>query len=227
MKKWLVLFLFLLLTPAFASAQSDTYIYGGSGVDTLGGVAVSSDGRILLTGYTESSDGTLEDRTKNGPAGWVLCIDHNGEVLWNFCRHYARYERMETPVFQPDGSATVVFWTEQGGIGRLELLSLSPEGQLLSITPLIEAADNMIHVRTCGFIPETGYVVQEMNKRTQSLRLMVFGLDGQYVCDLDHFDEDDPLSALFPNGTRVTLQDIEQNNGDVQVTFEADEPTGI
>ena len=227
MKKRLALFLCILLIPAFANAQSVSYVYGGSGFDTLGGIAVSSDGRILLTGYTESSDGTLENRTKTGPAGWVLCIDKDGEVLWNFCRHSAKYERMEAPAFHPDGSATAVFWTEQGGIGRLELISLSPEGQLLSATPLIEAADNMIHVRALGCIPDTGYVVQEMNKRTQSLRLMVFGLDGQYIGDLKDFDEADALTALLPDGTRVTLRDLEQNNGDVQVSFEADNQTDI
>lgn len=220
MKKMVCALLCLLLTPIFAYAQSISHVYGGSGFDSLGGVAVNSNGHILLTGYTDSSDGTLENRTKNGPAGWVLCIDQNGEVLWHFCRHTAKYERMEAPAVQADGSATVVFRTEQSGIGRLELLSLSPEGQLLSVTPLIEATDNMIHLRACGFIPGTGYVVQEMNKRTQSLRLMVFGLDGQYICDLDSFDEGDPLTALLPDGTRVTLLDIEQNNGDAQVTFE-------
>ena len=227
MKRRLALFLCLLLIPAFANAQSVCHVYGGSGTDTLGGIAVSSDGRILLTGYTESSDGTLENRTKTGPAGWVLCINPDGEVLWNFCRHSAKYERMEAPALHPDGSATVVFWTEQSGIGRLELLTLSPEGQLLSATPLLEAADNMIHVRALGYIPETGYVVQEMNKRTQSLRLMVFGLDGQYIGDLKEFDEADALTALLPDGTRVTLRDIEQNNGDVQVSFEADNQTDI
>ena len=49
---------------------------------------------------------------------------------------------------------------------------------------------------------------------------MVFGLDGQYICNLDSFDEGDPLTALLPDGTRVTLLDIEKNNGDAQVTFE-------
>ena len=100
MKRMVCVLLCLLLTPIFAYAQSISHVYGGSGFDSLGGVAVSSNGHILLTGYTDSSDGTLENRTKNGPAGWVLCIDQNGEVLWHFCRHTAKYERMEAPAVQ-------------------------------------------------------------------------------------------------------------------------------
>ncbi|MBR6569458.1 MAG: hypothetical protein IKK75_03295, partial [Clostridia bacterium] len=69
MTKWIALLLCLLMLPSFALAQTTTYVYGGSGFDSLGGVAVSADDRIVMTGITESSDGTLENRTKTGQCG--------------------------------------------------------------------------------------------------------------------------------------------------------------
>lgn len=219
MIKKIALFLCLLLVPAFSLAQTKTYVYGGSGFDSLGGIAAGADGRIVMTGITESSDGTLDTRTKTGQCGWVLCIDANGEVLWNFCRHAAKYERMEAPVVHADGTVTVVFWTEQSGIGKLELIRLSPDGEMLSITPMMESADNMTHVRVCGSEPE-GYAVLEMNKQTQNARYLLFDWEGQYLRELDGYEGSIPFTAVLSDGTCVSTQDIEQNMVDVLVTFE-------
>lgn len=220
MTKLIALLLCLvLLLPSFALAQMKTYVYGGSGFDSLGGMAASAEDRIVMTGITESSDGTLAGRTKTGQCGWVLCIDPNGEVLWNFCRHTAKYERMEAPVFHADGTVTVVYWTEQSGIGKLELLRLSPEGEMMSIVPLMEAADNMTHIRVCG--SANGYTVLEMNKQTQTGRYLLFDWEGQYLCEMDDRGGDIPFSVTLSDGTCVSTQDIEQNVVDVLVTFES------
>lgn len=218
MIKKIALFLCLLLIPAYSLAQTKTY--GGSGFDSLGGIAAGPDDRIVMTGITESSDGTLDTRTKSGQCGWVLCIDANGEVLWNFCRHTAKYERMEAPVFHPDGTVTVVYWTEQSGIGKLELIRLSPDGEMLSITPMLEAADNMTHVRVCGIEADVGYAVMEMNKQTQNVRYLLFDWEGQYLRELDAYEGSVPFTAVLSDGTCVSTQDIEQNMVDVLVTFE-------
>lgn len=225
MTRLIALLLCLMLTPAFSLAQTKTY--GGSGFDSLGGIAAGPDDRIVMTGVTESSDGTLDTRTKTGQCGWVLCIDSNGEVLWNFCRHAAKYERMEAPVVHPDGTVTVVFWTEQSGIGKLELIRLSQEGEMITITPILEAADNMTHVRVCGCEPE-GYAVLEMNKQTQRIRYMLYDWEGQFLRELADYEGSVPFSAILSDGTRVSTQDIEQNMVDVLVTFESPEQqTGL
>lgn len=218
MIKKIALFLCLLLIPAYSLAQTKTY--GGSGFDSLGGIAAGPDDRIVMTGITESSDGTLDTRTKSGQCGWVLCIDADGEVLWNFCRHTAKYERMEAPVFHTDDTVTVVYWTEQSGIGRLELIRLSPDGEMLSITPMLEAADNMTHVRVCGIEADVGYAVMEMNKQTQNVRYLLFDWEGQYLRELDAYEGSVPFTAVLSDGTCVSTQDIEQNMVDVLVTFE-------
>lgn len=220
MTKWIALLLCLMLMPVFALAQTQTYVYGGSGFDSLGGMAASADDRIVLTGITESSDGTLEGRSKTGQCGWVLCIDKNGEVLWNFCRHTAKYERMEAPAVHSDGTVTVVFWTEQSGIGKLELIRLSPDGEMMSITPMLEAANNMTHVRVCGIEADAGYAVLEMDKQTHNIRYMLFDWEGQYLCELDAYEDSVPFTAVLSDGTCVSTQDIEQNMVDVLVTFE-------
>ena len=223
MTKLLAFLLCLLLTPALTSAQTRTHIYGGSGFDSLGGIAVSADERIVMTGITESSDGTLAGRTGKGQCGWVLCIDRNGEVLWNFCRHTAKYERMEAPHFHPDGSVTVVYWTEQSGIGKLELIRLSQDGEMLSVTPLLQAADNMTHVSVCGIEPDAGYAVLEMNKRTQTSRYLLYNWEGGFLREVDEYQGNIPFAALMPDGTRVSTQDIEQNMVDVLFILESPE----
>ena len=71
----------LLLCLLCARALAQAYTYGGSGSDALDELAVSGDGRIVMTGYTNSSDGTLASRTKTGRSGWVLCVDAQGNAV--------------------------------------------------------------------------------------------------------------------------------------------------
>ena len=58
MRKLLLLILLLCALAASAHAETRSYTYGGSGHDILYDAAVSADGRIVLTGTTDSSDGT-------------------------------------------------------------------------------------------------------------------------------------------------------------------------
>ena len=207
-----------------------SFIIGGSGVDSLYFITVSEDDQIVMSGLTQSSDGTLGSRTKDGPCGWVTCINNNGNVLWNFCRHTAKYEFMEAPAFLPDGRITVIYRTEQNGIGKLELITLSCDGEMLSIRPLLEAGNKMIHFTVYDFDPENGYVIIEMNKKTGTDRWMLYSQEGEYICDITPYDrvENDNV-AVMKDGTRISLKSIEQNNGDMLVTFEEPnvEPAGV
>lgn len=83
--KCLLLMVVLLMIPYPWAVAQEEYIFGGSKNEILNGVAVSEDDRILMTGYTASSDGTLAGRTKEGHSGWALCVDRNGNVLFSFC----------------------------------------------------------------------------------------------------------------------------------------------
>ncbi len=215
-----LIFVCIMLIPHFAFALTEWFAYGGSEFDSLGWISVSDDDRIVMTGITKSSDGTLSTRTMNGQCGWVLCIDGNGQVLWNFCRHTAKMERMDAPAILPDGHITALYRTEQNGIAAIDLITLSADGKMISSKPLIHAPDNMTHVGTYGYDSEKGYIITEMDKRTGEFRVMAYNQEGQYICDTDDYSIGDPATAIMNDGTRVWIQAIEQNAGDVMVTFD-------
>lgn len=223
-----VLFLLILsaLSMPFPAAAGETHRYGGSGMDVVYHAAVSADNRIAIAGLTESSDGTLYTRTKSGQAGWVLCMDQNGEVLWNFCRHQAKYERMETPVFHEDGSVTVLFWMEKSGLSEIELIRLSAQGEMISAETIAKSQDKMVHLATQGFLPGEGYVIGWMNKREGTIRYELYHFDGQFVRELEEEFSmpenqwtDTGWNMELMDGTSVRVQHTDQNNGDILVTF--------
>ena len=223
----LIVLVLMCLSAASAAGEPRTYTYGGSGVEMIYHAAGSAQGRIALSGLTESSDGTLHTRTKSGQAGWVLCIDQSGEALWNFCRHKAKYERMEVPVWHEDGSVTVLFWMEKSGLSEIELIRLSAQGEMLSAQTIAASQDKMVHLVQRGFLPGEGYVIGWMNKREGTIRCELYDFDGAFVRTLgDEFSApqnewtESGLNVGLPDGTRMNVQYIEQNSGDVQVTFE-------
>ncbi len=88
----------------------------------------------------------------------------------------------------------------------------------------------MIHFTVYDFDPENGYVIIEMNKKTGTDRWMLYSQEGEYICDITPYDrvENDNV-AVMKDGTRISLKSIEQNNGDMLVTFEEPnvEPAGV
>ena len=121
----------LLLCLLCARALAQAYTYGGSGSDALDELAVSGDGRIVMTGYTNSSDGTLASRTKTGRSGWVLCVDAQGNVLWSFCSRRGTHDIMSSPVCHEDGSVTVILEAEDDTGTKKELIRLSRDGEVM------------------------------------------------------------------------------------------------
>ena len=111
MRKWLFLALLLCALAHGAIAETRSFTYGGSGHDILYEAAVSADGRIVLTGTTDSDDGTLSSRTKTGRSGWALCIDAEGHILWNYCTRIGSYDTLRYPVFRADGQVSMLLET--------------------------------------------------------------------------------------------------------------------
>ena len=76
----------MLLLSGAASAENASYLrnYGGSRKDTYWDVA-AIDGGLLVSGSTSSTDGDLDERTRDGKAGWLFRLDEKGRVVWNFC----------------------------------------------------------------------------------------------------------------------------------------------
>lgn len=94
---------------------------------------------------------------------------------------------------------------------------------MLSITPLLESADNMTRVSVCGIEADAGYAVLEMNKKTQTSRCLLYDWEGRFLRELNAYEGVVPYTAVMTDGTRVSTQDIEQNVVDVLVTFESQE----
>lgn len=138
--------LVLLLCWAAGMAQESLYTYGGSGQDTLDSIAVSGDGRILMTGFTSSTDGTLASRTKKGRSGWALCVDGEGNVLWSFCSRNTSQDRMLCPAFLEDGSAEVLLVSESKQ--QAERIVLDREGEVVLRNMVFIAEGNQMLITT-------------------------------------------------------------------------------
>lgn len=134
MKKVLCLFALFVLFAAGACAQQ-RFTYGGSGVEYFDQAAVAPDGRIVMTGLTDSVDGTLSSRTgtgRAGRAGWALCVDAAGEVLWSFTTQLSKYDMLRYPVFRADGSVTMLADTSPAGAYEVWWLHVSAQGRCLT-----------------------------------------------------------------------------------------------
>ena len=112
--------------------------FGGSGTDETGDLAVTPDGRVVMSGMTSSSDGTLSDRTRSGQSGWVALVDLQGNTCWNFCSRYGSDDRMKAPVAHADGTITVLLETKGGVYDQVELIRLDAAGNVLSRKPLAQ-----------------------------------------------------------------------------------------
>lgn len=134
-----LLALALLLHAASACAQHDAAIlrFGGSAPDQINDIAVTGDGRLVMAGWTSSSDGTLSDRTKSGQSGWVALVDLQGNTCWNFCSRYGSDDRMMAPVVHEDATITVLLNSNGNRFRQIELIRLDMDGHVISRKTLV------------------------------------------------------------------------------------------
>lgn len=171
----------LCVQAACAFAEVRTYVYGGSEDDALGEMAVSRDGRIVMTGYTNSADGTLADRTKVGRSGWALCVDLEGNVLWSFVSRLGVHDSMAEPVFHEDGSVTVVLEAEPDGGMELEAIRLSREGKVVSRKTMCKAGEKARYVMPVGAHTKEGYAVFWANEQAETVLYALYDYDGELI----------------------------------------------
>lgn len=216
---WMVLAA-LLLIAATAWADQDIYRYGGSGYDYLGDIDTSKDGRILMTGHTESTDGTLSDRTKTGRTGWALCVDAQGEVLFSFCSRNDEEAWMDCPVFHEDGSATVLLYSGMGA-GGVEMIRLSPQGEDIWRKEIIpEGAGGAFYADATPL----GYIFSCMDGKGRPSGMMLFDWEGEKIREYDDLFEyfDGRLRGGFLlGGTHEERKILRMNDGGEYETFAA------
>ena len=134
-----LLALALLLQTASACAQQDAAMlrFGGSAPDQVNDIAATGDGRLVMAGWTSSSDGTLSDRTKSGQSGWAVLVDLQGNTCWNFCSRYGSDDLMMAPVVHEDGTITVLLNSNGSRFRQIELIRLDMDGQVITRKTLV------------------------------------------------------------------------------------------
>ena len=186
----------LLLCLLCARALAQAYTYGGSGSDALDELAVSGDGRIVMTGYTNSSDGTLASRTKTGRSGWVLCVDAQGNVLWSFCSRRGTHDIMSSPVCHEDGSVTVILEAEDDTGTKKELIRLSRDGEVMHRSIMCQTGGDVAYVMIPLQRFDEGYVLLELKEDATPLAYRLYDWDGQAVRELEGYDENGTVLAM-------------------------------
>lgn len=145
--------------------RAGEWCFGGSGRDTVNGLADAGSGRIVMTGATDSCDGTLAGRTKTGHSGWTAMVDAQGNTLWNFCTRYGSRDMMTSPVVHEDGTITVLLHSNGSEFEQIELIRLNDVGGVVSRKPLMTIRDER-----CGWAPEWpgvfsgGYIVASYDR---------------------------------------------------------------
>lgn len=177
--------LFLALLFPSAGTLAEQYVYGGSADDWLIDIAVSQDGRMLMTGYTSSTDGTLSSRTKSGQSGWALCVDAQGEVLWSFCSRNASRDTMNAPLFHDDGTATVLLCSSGNEKRMVELIRLDAwSGELIGRTTMAEIPNDRTQSLFTSAQPRSfvgGYVLSGMDIENEWYIRRFFDWNGQLI----------------------------------------------
>ena len=153
------------------------YTYGGSRRDWVNSMAVAPDGRIAITGYTESSDGTLSDRTKTWRAGWVMMLDESMNVQWNFCSRSGDADHIRFPVFHEDGTMSAVHYTEGK---QIKIIRLNAGGErIASKTVLTEYAQDE-NIYAVGVL-DMGYLMERLRKNGSRATHQLYDWNGNLL----------------------------------------------
>lgn len=224
MRKLFLILVLLCALFASAHAQTRSYTYGGSGHDILYDAAVSTDGRIVLTGTTDSADGTLAERTRAIRCGWALCIDTQGNVLWNYTTRRGSYDTLRYPVFLEDGRVAMLLDTSHNGLYEVQWILLDQDGNEIERWSLISRSMPWV-VRSWGVLDaySSCYVVRCMIKKTTEEEYLVYELraygDEGPVDITTPTEEPYYPSPMLPDGTRITIENDQDVPLDVTVTF--------
>lgn len=144
-------------------------------------MAISGDGRIVMTGYTNSADGTLSSRTKVGRSGWALCVDMEGNVLWSFVSRLGVHDSMTKPVFHEDGSVTVVLEAEPDEGMELEAIRLNREGKVVSRKTMCKAGEKARYVMIVNAHVQEGYAVFWANEQAKTVLYALYDYEGELI----------------------------------------------
>ena len=212
MKRWLCALPVFLLCLSVHGALCETYTYGGSARDWMNGVVVAADGRIAVTGYTLSSDGTLSDRTRTWRAGWVMMLSDDMQVLWNYCSRSGDFDHMHCPVFHEDGTLSVVHETE----GRqMKIVRLGTNGKEHSSQTVLSQPDKSTVFGVEG-ATRWGYLLSKISGYGQQRSYRLYNWDGGVLAaytDWDGLHAVGGTHILCSRDKRLSLYAVDGSGG--------------
>ncbi|MEO1010350.1 MAG: hypothetical protein AAFX53_03535 [Bacteroidota bacterium] len=92
---------------AFQGQVSWVRNFGGSGEDTPRAIIQTADGGYAVIGFTNSTDGDLEDKNLEVNDYWVLKLDGNGEIQWHRTYGGSKDDRGQSIVETADGGFAI------------------------------------------------------------------------------------------------------------------------
>ncbi len=156
-------FLILKLDERLRIIWSKTY--GGSGRDIAEAVLETSDGEIVVTGLTESSDGDVSESDRLGDF-WVIKLSSTGKLLWEKTFGGSSQDHAYDVVESPSGNILVAGYTRSPD-GDIEghvwgedfwIVEISSSGQLLKQW-VIDGGNNNEDLARKLFVTEKGDIL--------------------------------------------------------------------
>ncbi len=111
--------------------------YGGSETDGANHIQQTDDGGFIVSGYSESSDGDLDNNDGIWDV-WILKLDENGDVEWEKTFGGSNYETARVIKQTRDGGYIFIGWTRSSdgdisshaGNNDIWVVKLSPSGEI-------------------------------------------------------------------------------------------------
>lgn len=175
----LCLILCMATLPAFADDRTaDTYYFGGTGQETVYKATPLPNGNLLLNGSTQLGRNGVEQlssRASHPTRAWLLCIDPQGEIVWEVISEEEGTNRYVTPQVSPNGEITVLYYNSPGQVTlSMALHRFSQDGQLLEKIDLPLGLNLVEGLMTDGFLfyhYETGYQVCDLKGNIRKLEI--------------------------------------------------------
>ena len=127
MKPYLLLFILCILiacssddtqnleeTTPFLGELVWTKHFGGSGDDSPQAIITTDDGGFAIVGFTNSTDGDIEDKTTNINDFWLLKLDAAGDKQWSKTYGGSKDDRGQSVIQTTDGGFAIVGYAMSG-----------------------------------------------------------------------------------------------------------------
>ncbi|MFN3195779.1 MAG: choice-of-anchor D domain-containing protein [Chlorobiota bacterium] len=100
-------------------------IYGGTSKDYLNSIILTEDNYYILAGYSTSINGLVNGKSEGN--GWLLKINHNGDVIWS-----KTYDISISGVFEQESGELIIVGKNTMELNNYYIYNLNSNGDLIS-----------------------------------------------------------------------------------------------